>query len=53
MVPAATVDAYVAAAREAGDEVTLDRRPENGHFDLVEPGSGAWASVVAWLSRFA
>lgn len=53
VIPAAMIDAYVEAARAAGDDVTLDRRPENGHFDLIEPATDAWASVVAWLGRFA
>ncbi|WP_354700689.1 hypothetical protein DSM112329_00974 [Paraconexibacter sp. AEG42_29] len=49
MVPPAMVASYVAAAREAGDDVTFDLRPDDGHFELIEPDSGGWAAVLAWL----
>ncbi|MDX8153271.1 alpha/beta hydrolase [Patulibacter brassicae] len=50
-VPAAVIDAYVAAARDAGDAVTLERPERQGHFDLIEPGTEAWSTAVAWLHR--
>jgi acetyl esterase/lipase len=49
LVPPDMVAAYVDAARTAGDDVRLDLRAEDGHFDLVEPGSAAWAAVVLHL----
>lgn len=51
VVPRAMIETYVDAARSAGDDVVLDARPENGHFDLIEPATEAWASVVVWLQR--
>jgi acetyl esterase/lipase len=54
LVPPAMVAAYVAAARDAGDEVTFDQRPDDGHFELIEPDGAGWAAVVDWLqARFA
>jgi hypothetical protein len=40
---------YVDAARAAGDDVTFSERPGEGHFEHIDPGSGAWQDVVAWL----
>jgi acetyl esterase/lipase len=51
VVPLAMIEAYLAAARAAGDPVSLDRPERQGHFDLVEPGTAAWSTVVAWLER--
>lgn len=51
VIPEAMVDAYVKAAQDAGDVVTLDARPENGHFDLIDPDTAAWASARDWLRR--
>lgn len=45
-VPVAMSRAYSAAA---GDEVTLRERAGEGHFEHLDPSSGAWAEVVAWL----
>ncbi len=53
VLPAPVIDAYVAAARAAGDDVTLDRRPEHDHFDVVALGTTAWAAVVTWIDRVA
>lgn len=50
LVPPAMVADYVAAAQAAGDEVTFDRRPHDGHFELIEPDGAAWAAVVEWLA---
>lgn len=49
MVPPAMVKTYVAAALAAGDDVTFDLRPDDGHFELIEPDSGGWATVLTWL----
>jgi pimeloyl-ACP methyl ester carboxylesterase len=46
IVPAALSERY---ARAAGDEAELDVRPGEGHFEHIDPSSGAWARVVAWL----
>jgi acetyl esterase/lipase len=51
LIPAAMVTAYVDAATAAGDEVTLHSRPENGHFDLIEPGTASWTATLAWLDE--
>lgn len=53
LVPPDMVSAYVAAARAAGDDVTFDLRPDDGHFDLVERDSPAWAAVLAHLDAVA
>ena len=50
-VPAALSERYAAAARRAGDHVDLDVRPGEGHFEHLDPRSGAWARVVAWLDQ--
>lgn len=49
LVPPQLVADYAAAAQAAGDEVTLDRRPDDGHFELIEPHGAAWGDVAAWL----
>jgi acetyl esterase/lipase len=36
-------------AAAAGAELTYVERPGEGHFEHVDPGSGAWADVIAWL----
>lgn len=48
-VPVAMSRGYVDAARAAGDDVTFSERPGEGHFEHIDPGSGAWQDVVAWL----
>ncbi len=50
MVPPAMVCDYVAAAKAAGDEVTFDLRPGEGHFDHLDPSSPAWAAAAQWLT---
>jgi hypothetical protein len=32
-----------------GGDVTLRLREGEGHFEHIDPGSGAWEDVVAWL----
>jgi pimeloyl-ACP methyl ester carboxylesterase len=36
-------------AAAAGVEVTYVEREHEGHFEHIDPRSGAWADVVAWL----
>lgn len=47
-VPAALSERYAAAA---GAEAELDLRPGEGHMEHIDPASGAWARVVAWLEE--
>lgn len=46
IVPAEMSRAFAAAA---GCE--LAELPDDGHFEHIEPGSRAWATVVTWLER--
>jgi kynureninase len=46
IVPAALSERYAAAA---GAEAELDVRPGEGHFEHIDPDSGAWRRVVEWL----
>jgi acetyl esterase/lipase len=41
---------YAAAARAAGDDVTLVE-PSGGHRDPIDPSSTAWQAAVGWLQR--
>ena len=51
-VPVAMTQAFVAAARAAGDlDAELVVVEGAGHFDVHEPGTEGWAAVVAWLLR--
>ena len=34
-----------------GGDVTLSLREGEGHFEHIDPASGAWKDVVAWLTR--
>jgi len=52
IVPASLSVGYAAAARAGGDDVTLVLRPDDGHFEHLDPASGAWEAVSAWLTRF-
>jgi acetyl esterase/lipase len=40
---------WTAAARAAGDEVTLHVEPGDGHMGHVDPASRVWAVAVRWL----
>jgi acetyl esterase/lipase len=51
-VPFSQAVDYVAAATAAGGEATLVE-VTGGHFDVIEPGSDAWAAVVAVLDDIA
>ncbi|MCW3012149.1 MAG: Lipase/esterase, partial [Solirubrobacterales bacterium] len=52
IVPASMSTAYAAAARAGGDDATLELRPGDGHFEHIDPDSGAWETVTSWLTRF-
>jgi acetyl esterase/lipase len=49
-VPLAQTSAYAAAARAAGDPVTVEQGSWD-HMALIDPASTAWASVRRWLDR--
>jgi acetyl esterase/lipase len=38
---------YIERARASGDDVVLDELPGYGHFELIDPLSGAWPTVLA------
>jgi acetyl esterase/lipase len=42
---------YAAAARAAGDDVTLVEPPATGHRAHIDPRSDAWRAVAEWLDR--
>jgi acetyl esterase/lipase len=46
-VPCGMSRGYVARARAAGDDATLDELPGCGHFELIDPRSAAWPAVLA------
>jgi acetyl esterase/lipase len=48
LVPPALSERYAAAA---GSEAELDVRPGEGHFEHIDPSSGAWRRVVEWLEE--
>ncbi|QQR73998.1 MAG: alpha/beta hydrolase [Holophagales bacterium] len=52
-VPVAASRAYVAAAREAGDEVSWVELPDSEHMDFVRVESAAHAAFRRWLLRWA
>jgi acetyl esterase/lipase len=45
-VPLAQTTEYAAAARSAGDDVTVINLERGGHFSLIDPRSAAWAEVA-------
>ncbi|MGC9667147.1 alpha/beta hydrolase family protein [Planosporangium sp. 12N6] len=49
-VPVEVGRSYVAAARAAGDDVTLVELPETEHFAVIDPRSAAWSSVLDALA---
>jgi acetyl esterase/lipase len=54
LVPNELSTRYAEAARQAGDRVSMEVVAEAGHFELVDPASGAWPAVrqaVAELLR--
>lgn len=50
-VPVELATSYARAARLAGDDVTLVVRPREGHFEHLDPTSGAWRAVTGWLEE--
>jgi acetyl esterase/lipase len=40
---------FAAAARAAGDDVTLHEVDDEGHMEHVDPRSASWRAVTAWL----
>ena len=46
-VPASLSNAYAARARDAGDDVTCDLLAGLSHFEVIDPLSAAWPSVLA------
>ena len=47
VVPLSQTTRYAAAATTAGDDVTVFEFETGGHFALIDPGTGAWATVGA------
>src|SRR5262249_41355568 len=45
VMPAKSRDAYVAAARKAGDTAEAVVVPNAGHFEVIAPTSSAWPTV--------
>ncbi|EYR64112.1 esterase [Actinotalea ferrariae CF5-4] len=50
VVPPGQSEAYVAAARAAGDDARLEVVPDEGHMEHLDPASACWAAVRAWLA---
>ena len=50
-VPLDLSQAYVEAARAAGDDVTYLELAGADHFVVIDPTSAAWRAVVDWLDR--
>jgi acetyl esterase/lipase len=53
IVPPRFGQAYAAAARKAGDEIEEIVFPDAGHFELIDPGSTAWAKLFPMLDALA
>jgi acetyl esterase/lipase len=49
-VPIEIARDYVRAAAGAGDPATLVELPDRGHFDFLDPASGAHAALCHWLT---
>jgi acetyl esterase/lipase len=49
-VPVRQSEAFAAAARAAGDDVTLAVLPGEGHFGHLDPASPVWHCAVEWLA---
>lgn len=49
-VPVRQSEAFAAAARAAGDDVTLEVVPDEGHFGHLDPASPVWRCAVDWLT---
>lgn len=53
IVPPRFGDAYASAARRSGDAVEEITFPDAGHFELIDPGSSAWAKLFPMLDALA
>ena len=51
IAPPAFATAYAARAKAAGAPVQLVTVPDEGHVELIAPGTGAWAAEVAQIER--
>jgi acetyl esterase/lipase len=49
IVPPVMSERFAIAARAAGDSVDLVMDADAGHFEHLDPGSGLWQAVTAWL----
>ena len=45
VMPLRSRDAYVAAARRAGDRIELVTVPGAGHFEVIAPTTAAWPTI--------
>ncbi|TMI59608.1 hypothetical protein E6H16_08760 [Candidatus Bathyarchaeota archaeon] len=45
-VPVSQSEQYVRRAAESGDECSLVKLEGTGHFELIDPESDAWSSVL-------
>lgn len=50
-VPCTVSEGYAAAARARHDACELVLLPDTGHFELIDPCSGAWDSVLRAVAR--
>jgi len=51
VVPLALTDAYVAAARRAGDSVAVRELAGSGHMEFLDPSSAAHDALCGWLAE--
>jgi acetyl esterase/lipase len=49
IVPLSISRDYLAAAKKAGDDATLNEIPGADHFDLIDPRSKAWSTVKSTM----
>jgi acetyl esterase/lipase len=49
IVPLVMSERFAAAARAAGDEVTLVVEPGEDHYGHLDPANALWRAVIAWL----
>jgi acetyl esterase/lipase len=52
VVPLEISERFVRAARLVGDDVTLAAWGDVDHFDVIDPESAAWPSVLTCIERF-
>lgn len=50
VVPPEQSTAYAEAAKAAGEDVTLELVPGEGHFEHLDPQSQVWTTARAWLA---